>query len=195
MDSITDFLKFLGLFTAGGLIVLGAVVYLLKHVVKRWIDRAFTAKEKEIDHQNKLLEHRAQVVFSTLHLQRAETIRTLYGKLLDFKVSVLDVVNLAHLDDKKGGDRFATFWNLGTELHHLVEREGIYLDEATCDLILKVTHHYDQAAMTMQVGAGVPINFQEYVPKLERSREIIKNDCLVALKELQSQFRKILGVE
>lgn len=195
MESIGDFLTLLGLLSAGGLVVLGAVVYLLKHVVKRWIDRAFDAKEKDIVHQNKLLEHRSQVVFSSLHVQRAETIRVTYGKLLEFKDAVLDCINKAHLDDKQGGERFALMWNLGVEVHRLVEREGIYLDEATCALILRVSYHYDQAGLSMTFGAGVPINFHEYVPKLERSREIIKNDCLVALKELQNQFRKILGVE
>ncbi|MBL7980768.1 MAG: hypothetical protein JNL52_03060 [Flavobacteriales bacterium] len=192
--TLAEFLQLLGLFTAGGLVVLGAVVYLLKHVLKRWIDRTFATKEKEIDLQNRLLEHQAQVTFSSLHVQRADAIRNIYDKLIEFKAAVLDVVNRAHLNDGKGQDRFAKFWTLALELHTMVEREGIYLDQKTCDLILKVTNSYDQAALTMQVGAGVPIDYAAYVPKLERSREIIQKDCLGALAELQEQFRKILGV-
>lgn len=195
MRSDIDLVPLLGLFTAGGTIILGGVVYLLKHVLKLWIDRAFTAKEKIIDHQNRLLEHQAQVIFSSLHVKRAEAIRNLYDKVLDFRDSVLDVVNLAHANDGNGQVRFARFWELGVDLHQMVERQGIYIDEATCELILKVTHHYDQAALNMQFGAGIPMDYQEYLPRLERSREIIKNDCVVALKELQDQFRIILGVK
>jgi hypothetical protein len=194
MDSIADFLKLLGLLTAGGLIVLGAVVYLIKHVVKRWIDRAFTAKEKEIDHQNKLLEHRAQVVFSTLHEKRANAIETIYAKFLEFKDAVLEVVNKGHIDDKQGEERFKRMWELGHEVHRLVERLGIYLDKKTCDMILNLTNEYDQAGFTVQVGSGVPVPLQDYYPKLERAREKLKQ-CILLFDEVKDQFRRIFGVE
>ncbi|HRF78854.1 MAG TPA: hypothetical protein PL070_02090 [Flavobacteriales bacterium] len=195
MHSTADFLKLLGLLTTGGVIVLGSVAFLVKHIIQRWIDRAFSVKEKEIDHQNKLLEHRAQVTFSSLHVSRAEVIRTIYHRLLDFKMSTLLCINKANLDDGHGGERFATAFEMGLDIHNLVEREAIYLDQDTCDLVLKVVHEYDQVFMSMQFGAGVPVAEEHYHPKLERSREIIMKAALPALNKLQDQFRRILGVD
>ncbi|MCB9163468.1 MAG: hypothetical protein H6592_03390 [Flavobacteriales bacterium] len=191
---MADLFKLLGLLTTGGLIVLGAVVFLAKHIIQRWIDRAFNVKEKEIDHQNKLLEHRAQVTFSSLHVSRAEAIRLIYHRLLDFKQAALLCVNKAILDDGQGGERFTTAYDLGVDIHNLVEREAIYLDQETCDLVLKVVHEYDQVFMSMQIGAGIPVAEEYYHPKLERSREIIMKAALPALNKLQDQFRRTLGV-
>ncbi len=195
MESIADFLKLLGLLTTGGLVVLGAVVYLLKHVLRRWIDRSFAVKEKEIDHQNRVLEHRSQVTFSSLHVSRAEAIRLIYHRLLEFKQAALECVNKANLDDSLGGDRFTLAFHTGLDIHKLVEREAIYLDQETCDLVLRVVHEYDQVFLSMQFGAGIPIPQHEYQPKLERSRRIIESEALPALRNLQGQFRRILGVE
>lgn len=191
MDSTADYFQLLTLLTTGGLVVLGAVAFLLKQIVRRWIDRAFSVKEKEIDHQNKLLEHRAQVTFSSLHVSRAEAIRNIYHRLLDFKQSTLICINKANLDDGHGGERFATAFEMGLDIHNLVEREAIYLDQETCDLVLKVVQEYDQVFMSMQF----PVAEEHYHPKLERSREIIMKAALPALNKLQDQFRRILGVD
>ncbi|HRH68239.1 MAG TPA: hypothetical protein PLB89_01905 [Flavobacteriales bacterium] len=134
MHSTADFLKLLGLLTTGSLIALGCVAFLTKHIIQRWIDRTFNVKVKEIDHQ------RAQVTFSSLHVSRAEAIRLIYHRLLDFKQAALLCVNKASLDDGQGGERFTTTYDLGVDIHNLVEREFIYLDQETCDVVLKVVH-------------------------------------------------------
>ena len=149
-----------------------------------------------------------QIKFSSLHVQRAEIIKNLYEYLLDYKMSIFDFFDdkLDELDSKEHLENKLNNWtNAVMGFNDTFHKNKIFFSLKNCELINAI--HNEMGKINRRTKEFLSsynlvdeqINaINNKTPKflnLKTESDQLLNKILELEKELENQFRNLLGVE
>ena len=202
-----DILKNLVVFTVGS----GFITYLAKHLFENYLQRKLEDYRSNLDRQSDEYRHRLELIsqenqirFSKLHGDRAEVIVNLFKKLVKMDQSFrayMGPIIVGGAPDKP--TRQETAINAANDFLKFFFDNEIYFDNALCETIKEINQLYldawygynvydDEAALR---DAQFDKEFRkERSEAFKKAWEIIEKKIPTVKKNLEDQFRKLLGV-
>lgn len=201
---IDKMLEYLGIFSASIAISYGLIKYLSEKIFEHYL-------VKQIETHKSILEKlniKYQIQFSSLHVKRAEIIKSIYNLLYDYKIIVHDVMH-NKLDDQNPLEHFKQKLNrwseLAINLSELFHKNKIFFSIKQVDLINKIHIEMNQInqetksflANNHDINEDINSIFSKNIEFIElRNRSVlILEKVMVLEKELEEEFRKLLGVD
>jgi DNA phosphorothioation-dependent restriction protein DptG len=171
------------------------VVFVIRSVVLHWLDKDITSYKAKL--QAAAVEH--QVRFTKLHEKRAEIISELYSKLDEAHRALRSFMNpIQWVNDLPTSEKEEIAEKGTNDLIRYYSPNKIWLPEDTCALIEEIIKQIHDAWHTYQVYAkNWSSTSQEARPDTKKwitSFEIVSEKIPVIRKELEIEFRKLLGV-
>lgn len=221
--SITDYLQLLGITSATMIAVAVAVAFVGKYVVSYIYDSFVEHKKKvaaeelesfksglerdsrSFQHQLDLKLERYNVLFSKLHEERAHIIKDMHSKLLELHSAISDYTAIARLttcdeDREKAEDARVERANKAIwDFNNYVILNNIYFEKSLADKLDQIRKEYYRAGIEFTSlkqfpqGDGAE-SHRKYVEEWKEINDRISGDLQNALKELEDEFRKLLGV-
>jgi len=206
-----DVITTVSVITASGSVLLGAAAWLIKTVLTDKLTRdadAFRTKLKadadmEIERLKNSLQMVAvehQVRFSKLHEKRAEVIAELYKRLVDVhwhgRMFVFSSEHNRTPSQQKESEKTA---QEVLDVTLFIEQHRIYLPESVCALLDKfvgyIRHNVHATGIFTRVQYPSVQTLEHSEKTFTKAYEEFEKDIPAALKALEIEFRKILGVE
>jgi len=195
----------------GSVAIPAAAAWLLKTALTEWLARetdAFKTRlqadaNTEIERLKNSLEMIAtehQVRFSKLHEKRAEVIDELYKKLTDvFWHGQLFVMTSEGNPTRYQKEEFAKMQNEVQEAFYFAEKHRIYLPESLCTLLDRYIGQLRGTVLAAGIfgrienpsGHVMMQSFEAFTKAYEK----FETEIPAARRSLETEFRKMLGVE
>jgi hypothetical protein len=168
-----------------------AIAAIVWFIGKRIIDRWFKAREQAYEQELKIASQRDNIRFSKLHEDRAQVIKELYTKLVDFRNS-----GSMHMIVPKDAGFKKLFYEHFTELTSYFQRHKIYFSEPVCELIDKLSVEMqiavsDQYVQQAREAKGEQLQKED----LDKKWPVIQKMLPDLLKQIEKEFRQLLGVD
>lgn len=137
MIKIDSFFAYLGVGVTSITIAFGLIKYLSKNLFENYLLKKLETHKNELERLN--ISY--QIQFSSLHVERAEIIKSIYNLLYDYKIIIHDVMHneldnqnpLGHLNQKLNR------WSeLAINLSELFHKNKIFFSIIQVDLINKI---------------------------------------------------------
>jgi len=198
-----EFLKYIGIGSSSILIAYTLIKYLSEKIFENYLVKQIENHKSDLEKLN----IKYQIQFSSLHAERAEIIKSIYNLLYDHKNIIHDVMNneldeqnpIGHLKQK------LDYWSeLAIILSETFHKNKIFFSIEQVDSINKIHLEINQInEMTKSffvnnknITQNINKIFNENIEfkKLRARSEIILENVMVLEKELEEEFRKLLGV-
>lgn len=205
MDLIQQLLSLLG----GSVVLVGAAGWfstkLIENRLTREIEEYKTELKAESDAEIESLKSRLQIAakereiaVNWLHQKRATAIETLYSALVDLQTIVRIVLDILSPRNPQDIRKFSS--EAVKKLHQTYEaylKAKIFLSPLTCEKIEKVLRGIEDPMIMYDLYLG---NYDDHelhtlTDVKEHAWKEIRDIVPVALGELESDFRNVLGVE
>ncbi|OCB76465.1 hypothetical protein [Flavobacterium crassostreae] len=200
---IDEFLKYIGIGSSSVVLAYVLIKYLSQKIFENYL-------VKQIDKHKSNLEKlniKYQIQFSSLHAERAEIIKSIYNLLYDHKNIIHDVMNnlldeqnpIGHLKQKL--DHWSSLAITLSETFHknkiffsIEQVNSINRIHSEINQINKMTESFfsDNRNITQNINSIFNENIE--FKNLRTSSDIILENVMVLEKELEEDFRKLLGV-
>lgn len=221
--NVIDFLQLLGITSATMIAVAVAIAFLGKYVIRYLYDSLIERKKKNaveeleefksgLERDRRTFQHeldlkldRYNVQFARLHEERAHIIKDMHAKLLELHSAISDYTAIARLirddeDPQKAEDARIERANKAIQdFNNYVLENCIYFEKSLAKKLDEIRQEYYSAAIDcMFIKQTAPdVGEKEYRKHIERWNEIINKisgDLQNALRELEDEFRQLLGV-
>lgn len=200
MNIILELGKFLISTTVFG----GLIVWIFKEYLKLRFSKGLEKSKGEIDNYF----HNEKLKFAKLHEERAIVLKELYFKLYNYhkalKCNLNDVVNVTTVQWNLKKQNIDNTFLTASEFDEYFEKNRIFFSPIFCKKVheLKESHlnamkmititHFIASSMESEKDMGKRVKeYSEYETKL---KEIMQNEIPNIEKDIESEFRKILGV-
>ncbi|HHZ5402540.1 TPA: hypothetical protein ACWJ98_000337 [Bacillus cereus] len=201
----------LGVFTLGTVTVTGIVGYLFKtvfsHVLSKQLEEHKTLLNEQTEQYKAELQrmnNKHNITFSKLHVDRAETIRHLYTKLVKLQDSSMELLGYDGILDRSIGksmnpsemqNAVAKTYQDASELKEYFYDNQIYFSEDICELLEKILGKMYPILLTL---SGYEHQWVQATDGWEENVKVIPEIILSEIPKLQrnleKEFRKLLGV-
>lgn len=201
---LDEIFKYLGI----TLISSGAAYLIIKYFSQKIFETYLQQKLETHKSELEKLNISYQIQFSALHVERAEVIKKLYNNLHDYKIAIMDFF-AADLDPQNPQEHLKHQLNqwakYAVDFNTTFHKNKIFFKQSQIDLLNTIDKkmigiNNDTELflskfefVTDQISA---INNQvpEFIELKLQSIQIIEQEMLIE-KELESEFRSLLGVE
>jgi hypothetical protein len=203
-------LQFIISFLGGSAILLAAVAWLMKSLVTQWLAKDIENHKSKLqfESQTELTKFKAeiektafehQIIFSRLHDKRAEVIAELYAKIAMLYRTMTVFVRMAlAVEEADRKNKLKDLWKAVDDFRGIYERNKIFfhanvcekieeLDSAMSAPVSKLVMHLEMYEQNNDISPAVQA-WEEGKQKIEEIVNVIK-------KELEDEFREILGVK
>jgi len=201
---MNDIFKLLGIFTTAGLVAFGLIRYLSKQIFESYLQKRMESHKSDLEKLN--ISH--QIQFSSLHKERAIIIKQIYFSLYDYKIAIIDFFD-GELNTDKPKDHFKHKIDNWTKVvltfSPLFHKNKIYFSQEQVELMNTINNEMGKInqetkqflsyfeTIEVQIDA-INNGIDEYKELKERS-DILLDNTFELEKNLENEFRKILGVE
>lgn len=201
----------LGVFTLGTVTVTGIVGYLFKtvfsHVLSKQLEEHKTLLNEQTEQYKAELQrmnNKHNITFSKLHIDRADTIRHLYIKLVKLQDSSMELLGYDGILNRTIGksmnpsemqNAVAKTYQDASELKEYFYDNQIYFSEDICELLEKILGKMYPILLTL---SGYEHEWVQETDSWEENIKVIPEIILSEIPKLQrnleKEFRKLLGV-
>lgn len=199
-----EIFKYLGVFSASTLVAYGIIRYLSQKLFENHLTKNIESHKSELERLN--ISH--QIQFSSLHKERAEVIKNLYDFLYEYKLAIMDFFEneldtknpKEHLEHKLGEWTKAVI-SFSTTFH----KNKIFFSSEQVELINSINNEMDKInketkkflsqfkLVNEQIDAIK--NKDSGFSNLKERSDVFLEKTLELQKQLETEFRKLLGVE
>lgn len=202
MDKIL--LEYIGFGTCSIGIAYVIIKFLSEKIFENYLSKQIETHKSELEKLN----IKYQIQFTSLHVERAEIIKSIYNLLYDYKIIIHDVMNnelnnqnpIEHLKQKL--NRWSEYAICLSEIFH---KNKIFFSLVQVDLINKIHSELNRIndetkfffVNNRNITENINSIFYENIEfiKLRNESELILEKVMVLEKELEEEFRKLLGVD
>lgn len=201
---LEEIFKYLGI----TLVSSGAAYLIIKFFSQRIFENYLQQKLETHKSELEKLNISYQIQFSALHVERAEVIKSIYNILHDYKVAIMDffAANLNEQNPKEHLNLLLSQWaKYAVNFNSTFHKNKIFFTQSQVDLLNNIDKKmtgintgtqlflskYD--LVTEQISA-IKNQVPEFIELKKESIQIIEQEMLIE-KELESEFRSLLGVE
>lgn len=193
--------------------------YVINYLYDSLIERKRKVASKELEefksglerdsrafqHELNLKMERYNVLFSTLHQERAHIIKDMHSKLLELHAAIQDYTAIARFikdgeDPEKAEEARIDRANKAIgDFNKYVLENCIYFDKPLAERLDEIRQAYSSAAidymfLKQSMPEVSPEAYMENVKKWQDINDRIRVELQNTLKELEDEFRKLLGV-
>lgn len=197
-----ELLKILGTVAIGSFTIVGLIGYLSKSLFEKYLD----SKLEEHKHSLELITIEHEIRFAELHKERANLIKDFYSKIHEFKMSISVFIKYVEKGDNTESLRTLKVWGVNTaELSVLYERHRIYFSEESCKMIDKLFTEIKSVNEKLMVVlrdytvadifANKDSKKKEFLDLTDETKSILATKFESVKKDLEKEFRKLLGVK
>lgn len=204
MIEIDKFFAYLGVGVTSITIAFGLIKYLSKNLFENYLLKKLETHKNELERLN--ISY--QIQFSSLHAERAEIIKRLYDYLYEYKLIVLDFFGgeLDISDSQKHLQyKLKTWTKIVIEFSEMFHKNKIFFSIPQVELINTIHNEMSIINYTTQDFLGkyqkvseqisaIQTNAPEFA-KLKADSDKLIDDIMVLEKQLENEFRNLLGVE
>lgn len=194
----------------GGSAVLFAVVgWLVKSIISQFLEKDFerfklnlqTSAQMELEKFKAELARSAyehQITFGKLHEKRAEIIADLYAKIVDLQDSVeVFVRNVLGVTSDKNKENLRIIWRAADSFKECYRKNKIFFSEDMCGLIEDLNNNLSSPVSELSMHLEMVENNDQLKPVYqawEKAEQKIADTVSIIRREIESEFRKVLGV-
>jgi len=194
----------------GGTAILAATAWLIRTALNHALTRdaeAFKARLKaDSDVEIEKLKSSLQMVafehqtrFSSLHAKRAEVIAEIYSQMVEVEQHGKRFVYVDVFDETRQEAYSETMKRL-VEFYFFLEKRRIYLPESICALMQKFVDTIRKSVIRTNIYEPIEPAFnskvlEEKVKVIQEVSEAFEGSIPAARAALESEFRRLLGVE
>lgn len=197
-----EILKLFGLVSIGSFSIVGLIGYVTKNLFEKYLESQIESHK----HTLELITIEHQIRFSELHKERATLIKDFYSKIIDFKVAISVFIKYVETDRSEDAKRILHTWGAKTaEIGMLYDNNRIYFNQNSCELIDKLMiqiKSLNEGLMVLlrnytvaDLVNNVDNKKQEFLTLTQNAKETIIKRIDPVIKELEIDFRKMLGVK
>lgn len=200
-----DLLKYFGIISAASLLAFALIKYLSQKIFENFLQRSIESYKSNLEKIN--ISHEIQ--YAALHKERAIVIKEIYYRLYDYQTTVMHFFNveLSNINpDIDLRNRIQTWTNVVLAFSPYFHKNRIYFNKNLCgiiddlnnelDKINKDTRNYFESFTLVQEQVNaINSNDKRFVELKKRTNDLIEKSILPITNELETEFRKILGVE
>jgi len=140
-----------------------------------------------------------QITFGKLHEKRAEIIADLYAKIVDLQNSVeVFVRNVIGLTPEKNEENLRAIWKAADSFKDCYRKNKIFFAEEMCELIEDLNTNLSSPVSEISMHLEIVGNSDQLKPVYEaweKAEQNIAGKASIIRREIESEFRKILGVD
>ena len=204
IENIYKIFTYLGVGVTSITIAFGLIKFLSKNIFENYLLKKLETHKSELERFN--ISY--QIQFSSLHVERAEIIKSLYNYLYEYKLIVLDFFSgqLDSSDSKKHLNHILINWTkVVVEFSDMFHKNKIFFSISQVELINKIQNEMSKINKTTQdflnkfqkateqINA-IQTNIDEFARLKTESDKLIANIMLLE-NQLENEFRNLLGVE
>lgn len=163
-------------------------------------------KNKDFQHQLDTTLNEFNIRFSKLHQERAEVIKELYKKIVELHSAMVVFTRRAHfvIEDanKEEEERLIRVNKALNEFHNFFIPNRIFFNRELASKLENLSKEYwnkgwDFASMNTEFKAGGLTRemVKNYLDKSRKITETIENDFVKLIEDVETEFRKMLGVD
>ncbi len=200
MDTLIE----LGKFLISTSVIGGVIVWIFKEFLKLKFSKEVEKQKGEIDNYF----HKEKLKFTKLHEERALVIRELYSRLFNYhkslKSNLKDVENVSEVEWEVKKKNIDTTFLVSKEFSDYYHKNRILLSSELCDQIEMLKNSHLEAlkkitishflASNMESASSLEERVDDYLGYEKQLRNIVEVEILALEKQLENEFRKILGV-
>lgn len=194
----------LGKFLISTAVLGGVIVWLFKEFLKLKFSKEIEKHKGEIDNYF----HKEKLKFSKLHEERAFVIKELYSRLFKYheslKSNLRDVENASEVDWKLKKQLIDKTFEVGSEFTDYYHQNKILLKPELCEQIENLKESYLDSLKSITISHLLASNMtsdwsdqeraDEYIEYETKLKKIIEVEIVEIEINLETEFRKILGV-
>lgn len=202
--NVIYFFELLGIFFTAGLVTFGLIKFLSKRIFDNYLKKRLESHKSDLERLN--ISH--QIQFSSLHKERAIIIKQLYFSLYDYKLSVMDFFD-SQLDNDRPKEhlkhKLENWTNAVLNFSPLFHKNKIYFSKKQVEMINSINNEMEKInTETKQFLSSFEIiqnqitaikNENQDFKELKKRSNILLENTFELEKNLENEFRKILGVE
>jgi uncharacterized protein YbcI len=198
-------LKYFGAFSLSTAVAFGIIKYLSQKIFENYLVKSIENHKSNLERIT--ISHEIQ--FASLHKERALVIKELYGKLYNYKTAIIHLFNF---DLKEGLEREdlsrrIDFWTkVVPDFSNYFHRNRIYFSEDLCQTIDNLNNQLDDINTKTKDFMGrfeyieeqidaIKSKDKTFVALKEKVNGALSDEIDKIIKQLEKEFRKILGVE
>ncbi|GAA4239643.1 hypothetical protein GCM10022291_34810 [Postechiella marina] len=199
-----EIFKYLGIFSTSTVVAYGLIRYLSQKFFENYLTKRIESHKSELAKLN--ISH--QIQFSSLHKERAVVIKNLYDFLYNYKLAILDFFE-NELDDKNPKEHLEhklAEWTKGVMAFSTTFHQNkIFFSTNQVELINTINNEMDKINKDTRIFLSKYSYAEDQIKEIkEKSSEFmeLKSRCDIFLnntfdleKQLETEFRKLLGVE
>ena len=198
-----EIFKYLGLFSAATIVAYGLIKFLAQKIFENYLQKSIETHKSNLERLN--ISHEIQ--FSTLHKERAIVIRELYRKFFDYKTTVIYFFNMELSTQDPVSDlkhRLKTWSTAVPDFSNYFHLNRIYFSKNLCSIIDNLNNEMDKINGDSRSFLGsytsldeqiVAFRSKEFINLRDKTNKFLGQEIEKISNELETQFRKILGVE
>ena len=195
--------KILGYFTIGTISITGLIGYIFKTYFENYLQN----RSEELKLTTQFLLNQKQIKYTKLHEERGEIIKELYSKLLDYKLSIESYLMILSIGGDERNRKEAQFgWrDKGISFEKFYNLNRIFFSSNFCNLSdnlreemksinQQISGYLDQYNIFHLIQSNSKES-TEYIRMIMNAQKDISLKVEPLLKELEEEFRELLGVE
>lgn len=201
---MNDIFELLGVFSTAGLVAYGLIKFLSKSIFENYLKKRLESHKSDLERLN--ISH--QIQFSSLHKKRAIIIKKLYFSLYDFKLSVINFFD-GELDNERPKEHLEhmldNWTNAVLTFSPLLHKNRIYFSKHQVEMINSINNEMEKINVETKKFLlkynliqdkinAIKNRNHDFNELRERSIKLLEN-IFELEKNLEDEFRKILGVE
>lgn len=196
-------LEYFGLFSLAVTVAYGLIKYLSQNIFENYLSKSIETHKSNLERLNISYE----IQFATLHTERALVIRELYRKFFDYRGAVIYFFNMELSTQDPVGDlknRLAIWSKAVPDFSNYFHLNRIYFSKSLCSIIDNLNNEMDKingdnrsflGAYTSVDEQIAAFRSQKFTELREKTNKFIETEIMKISNELETEFRKILGVE
>lgn len=199
----------LGVFTLGTATITGIVGYLFKtifsHILTKQSEEYKSILNKQTEsYKSELqrLNNRQQITFSKLHVDRAETIKNVYSKLVELEDSTRNLVKPLQLNGEPSKkEKVTEAYGKFNDFYSYSNVNRIYFSEEICKLIDTIKEAFKEILVSIETYAVLEDKLADDIDFRKVQRQVLLANWKRVREEipelkilLEGEFRKLLGV-
>jgi len=202
-------LEFIISFLGGSALLLFAVAWLIRTLVSQFLAKDLENYKTKLQFESQIeltkfkseieksaFEH--QIIFSKLHDKHAEIIAELYSKIVNLhKATNLFVKMLLAVTEEQRKENLEKLWTAVDDFREYFDKNKIFFKDKTCQKVEQLNDSMSEPVSKLVMHLEMSAQNNDVEPVFnawEKAEQQIEEIVSVIKKDLEDEFREILGV-